>query len=57
MFDFLRFVLSSFWTWLGFVLIIGAVGDIIVKIIRSFTGKYPCKNQDDDNEDDKVDED
>lgn len=31
--EFLRFVFSSFWIWLGFVLIIVAVGDVIVNII------------------------
>lgn len=31
--EFLRFIFSSFWIWLGFVLIIVAGGDVIVKII------------------------
>ena len=31
--DFLRFIFSSFWVWIGFVILIGVPIDAIVKII------------------------
>ena len=32
--DFLRFIFSSFWIWIGFVILIGVPIDAIVKVIR-----------------------
>ena len=33
--EFLRFILSSFWVWLGFVVLIAAAGEAVVGIIRA----------------------
>lgn len=33
--EFLRFVLSSFWAWLGFVVLIAAAGEAVAGIIRA----------------------
>ena len=33
--DFIRFIFSGFWTWLGFLIMIGAVGEIVVNIAKT----------------------
>lgn len=33
--EFLRFILSSFWVWLGFVVLIAAAGEAVAGIIRA----------------------
>lgn len=33
--EFLRFILSSFWVWLGFVVLIAAAGEAMAGIIRA----------------------
>lgn len=33
--EFIRFIFSSFWIWLGFVLLVAATGDVLVKVVAA----------------------
>lgn len=33
--EFLRFIFSSFWVWLGFVVLIAAAGGAVVEIVKA----------------------
>ncbi len=33
--EFIRFVFSSFWTWVGFLILIGAVGEAVASIVKA----------------------
>ncbi len=33
--EFLRFIFSSFWVWLGFVVLVAAAGGAVVEIVKT----------------------
>ena len=33
--EFLRFIFSSFWVWLGFVVLVAAAGGAVVEIVKA----------------------
>lgn len=33
--EFLRFIFSSFWVWLGFVILVGTIGNSIVETVKA----------------------
>lgn len=33
--EFLRFIFSSFWVWLGFIILVGAVGGVLVELVKA----------------------
>lgn len=33
--EFLRFILSSFWVWLGFIILVCAVGGAVVALVKA----------------------
>ncbi|MCI8471459.1 MAG: hypothetical protein HFJ35_08485 [Clostridia bacterium] len=33
--EFLRFIFSSFWVWLGFIILVGAVGGVLVALVKA----------------------
>ena len=33
--EFIRFIFSSFWTWVGFLILIGAVGEAVASIVKA----------------------
>lgn len=33
--EFIRFIFSSFWVWLGFLLLVGAVSGCVVEVIKA----------------------
>jgi 3-deoxy-D-manno-octulosonate 8-phosphate phosphatase KdsC-like HAD superfamily phosphatase len=34
--EFLQFIFSSFWVWLGFILLVLADGDVLVDLVEAF---------------------
>jgi len=39
MLEILKFVFSSFWIWLGTVILIGVAGDASYKVVRAFISR------------------
>lgn len=37
--EFIRFIFSSFWIWLGFLILIAATGNAVAQIVREIRGK------------------
>lgn len=33
--EFWRFIFSSFWVWLGFIILVGAVGGVLVELVKA----------------------
>lgn len=33
--EFLRFILSSFWSWVGFIVLVHAIGDVLVGVVNA----------------------
>ena len=50
MLEMLQFILSDFWIFAGTVILIGAVGNAIAKIILACKGKTTCGFFDDDDD-------
>lgn len=44
MLEVLRFIFQSFWYFIGFIIILGIVAEMIVRIIRGYP---PCDDKDD----------
>jgi hypothetical protein len=45
MLEFVRFVFSSFWVWLGFVIVIYAIGSVATEIARVFVSGIKVKRE------------
>jgi len=37
--EFVRFIFSSFWIWLGFLILIAATGEAVAQIVHEIRGK------------------
>lgn len=43
MLEVLTFIFSGFWTWLGTVILIGAIGSSASSIVRAIRGRCDCE--------------
>lgn len=48
--EFLRFMFSNYWIWLGFIILFGLIGDFIVDCLKAIFSRKEEKDEQTDEE-------